>query len=157
MISPSGFAALRVAATLVHTVPGLRARLRDGDRVRAEVARADGPDPVLDAAGVTRLSPCGFRKAVVEASLLHQAGRSLALLDLASDPAIDIGVPPDGRSWPGGIYRVPLEQRWLYAFRNRHGFTDAADAAFDQLWTADDLTWDGITALSQEALAALPA
>ena len=80
------------------------------------VARPDGQDPTIDADGASRLSPCGFRKAVIEASLLHQAGRSLALLDLASDPAIDIGVPPDGRSWPGGIYRVPLEQRWLYAF-----------------------------------------
>jgi len=48
-------------------------------------------------------------------------------------------------------------QRRLYQFRNRHGFTDAADAAFDQLWTAEGLTWTGITALSEEALAALPA
>jgi hypothetical protein len=31
--------------------------------------------------------------------------------------------------------------RRRYAFRIRHGFTDAADRAFDQLWTASDLTW----------------
>ncbi len=48
-------------------------------------------------------------------------------------------------------------QRRLYQFRNRHGFTDAADAAFDRLWTSENLTWDDITAASQEALAALPA
>jgi hypothetical protein len=48
-------------------------------------------------------------------------------------------------------------QRRLYQFRNRHGFTDAADAAFDRLWTAEALTWADITAISQEALAALPA
>lgn len=48
-------------------------------------------------------------------------------------------------------------QRRLYQFRNRHGFTDAADAAFDRLWTADALTWSDITSISQEALAALPA
>jgi hypothetical protein len=48
-------------------------------------------------------------------------------------------------------------QRRLYQFRNRHGFTDAADAAFDRLWSAEDLTWADITALSQGALAALPA
>lgn len=48
-------------------------------------------------------------------------------------------------------------QRRLYQFRNRHGFTDAADAAFDRLWTADQLTWGDITAVSQEALSALPA
>jgi hypothetical protein len=48
-------------------------------------------------------------------------------------------------------------QRRLYQFRNRHGFTDAADAAFERLWNSDDLTWDDIKAISEEALAALPA
>jgi hypothetical protein len=48
-------------------------------------------------------------------------------------------------------------QRRLYQFRNRHGFTDAADAAFDQLWKADGLTWSEIKAISEEALAVLPA
>ena len=48
-------------------------------------------------------------------------------------------------------------QRRLYQFRNRHGFTDAADAAFDQLWTSDHLSWDDIQRISQHALAALPA
>ncbi len=48
-------------------------------------------------------------------------------------------------------------QRRLYQFRNRHGFTDAADAAFDRLWSTEQLTWSDITAVSQEALAALPA
>jgi hypothetical protein len=57
-----------------------------------------------------------------------------------------------------GRLGIPVQrQRRLYQFRNRHGFTDAADAAFDALWTADELTWADITALSQEALAALPA
>jgi hypothetical protein len=48
-------------------------------------------------------------------------------------------------------------QRRLYQFRNRHGFTDAADAAFDRLWTSDDLTWDDIKQASEQALSALPA
>ena len=42
-------------------------------------------------------------------------------------------------------------QRRLYHFRNRHGFTDAADAAFERLWTADDLTWAEIVKLSDDA------
>jgi hypothetical protein len=50
---------------------------------------------------------------------------------------------------------VPVNrQRWLYNFRNRHGFTDAGDAAFDQLWNSEQLTWDGLTAISDSALAA---
>lgn len=31
--------------------------------------------------------------------------------------------------------------RRRYAFRIRHGFSDAADRAFDRLWTASGLTW----------------
>lgn len=49
-------------------------------------------------------------------------------------------------------------QRRLYHFRNRHGFTDAADEAFERLWSADRLTWPKITDLSDRAAAArLPA
>jgi hypothetical protein len=34
--------------------------------------------------------------------------------------------------------------RRRYAFRIRHGFSDAADAAFDRLWHGRDLTWPDI-------------
>lgn len=46
------------------------------------------------------------------------------------------------------------QPRWRYNFRNRHGFTDAADAAFDQLWSAEQLTWAALEQLSAAALAA---
>ena len=36
------------------------------------------------------------------------------------------------------------EGRRRYAFRIRHGFTDAADQAFDRLWHGSDLTWSDI-------------
>ena len=39
------------------------------------------------------------------------------------------------------------EQRWRYNFRNRHGFTDEADAAFNRLWTSDGLTWGELEAI----------
>jgi len=48
-------------------------------------------------------------------------------------------------------------QRRLYQFRNRHGFTDAADAVFERLWTADGLTWADIASASDEAASAIPA
>jgi hypothetical protein len=44
-------------------------------------------------------------------------------------------------------------QRRLYHFRNRHGFTDAADASFDRLWRGEDLEWADIQAASDDALA----
>lgn len=47
-------------------------------------------------------------------------------------------------------------QRWLYAFRNRHGFTDDADGAFEELWGAEDLAWSDIDRLSQATAASNP-
>jgi hypothetical protein len=41
--------------------------------------------------------------------------------------------------------------RWRYNFRNRHGFSDAADAAFDRIWSADRLTWTELSSISQGA------
>jgi len=41
-------------------------------------------------------------------------------------------------------------QRRLYHFRNRHGFSDIADAAFERLWHANGLTWADIQAVCDE-------
>jgi hypothetical protein len=39
------------------------------------------------------------------------------------------------------------EQRWRYNFRNRHGFTDEADEAFNRVWSSDGLTWAELSAI----------
>jgi|SRR5918999_3227683 hypothetical protein len=44
-----------------------------------------------------------------------------------------------------GVKARPGRRR--YAFRIRHGFSDAADRAFDRLWSASDLTWADIQAI----------
>jgi hypothetical protein len=44
--------------------------------------------------------------------------------------------------------------RRLYHFRNRHGFSDVVDAAFERLWNGADLSWADIDALCQETAAA---
>ena len=44
-------------------------------------------------------------------------------------------------------------QRWLYNFRNRHGFTDEADAAFERIWAADGLTWGALESISTDGAA----
>ena len=49
--------------------------------------------------------------------------------------------------------RKPRRQ---YHFRNRHGFTDVADAAFKRLWNADSLTWADVEAACAETAAAKP-
>lgn len=130
MISTQGLAALRIAATLVHGIPKMRMRIRGGDAVIADIGWSVGPmghpsttglhgdpaDAVMSAGLV--LTPCGFRKAVTQAHRWHEQGRRMAFLDLPSgcDPAIDIGLPDGGVAFAGGIYRVPLDGRWLFAF-----------------------------------------
>lgn len=49
---------------------------------------------------------------------------------------------------------APSKPRRLYHFRNRHGFTDVADATFERLWSAEDLTWSDIEAACRETEAA---
>jgi hypothetical protein len=77
--------------------------------------------------------------------------------------------PPDGelgleRSTAWDVYAVGRlvrlgfrhendRQRRLYQFRTRHGFTDAADAAFDALWDGEGLTWADVERLSSSAKA----
>ena len=71
----------------------------------------------------------------------------------------EFGAPPLGEpsdfaqkvAWSASIhgrverlgYRIH-KPKHLYNFRNRHGFSDAADQAFDALWNAPDPTWAGI-------------
>jgi hypothetical protein len=81
------------------------------------------------------------------------------------DPPADDELPlPHSVAWQvycvGRLARLghrAQRQRRLYQFRNRHGFTDAADAVFERLWDADGLTWSDVTSASDEARAALPA
>lgn len=51
-------------------------------------------------------------------------------------------------AWCGGrLERLdlgPIEQQYRYDFRNRFGFDDNTDAAFDRLWAADDLSWSDL-------------
>ena len=43
--------------------------------------------------------------------------------------------------------------RRQYHFRNRHGFTDVADAAFERLWNAESLSWADIEAACRDTAA----
>jgi hypothetical protein len=56
------------------------------------------------------------------------------------------GVFAVGRAHRAGFHAQ--EQRQRYGFRNRHQFSDNADAAFDKLWAAETLTWAELLAIS---------
>lgn len=114
MISERGLAALRVAAMLCHSMPGIGVRIRDGETTLLHViADRHGRSVVTDAPVFT---PCAFRCAVAKAHRRQQRGERLAFMGLPGDPAVDIGTPEAGLARPGGIYRVPIADRWLWAF-----------------------------------------
>jgi hypothetical protein len=49
---------------------------------------------------------------------------------------------------------VPVnQQRWRYNFRNRHGFNDEVDAAFDRIFAAEGWSWGELAGLSDAARA----
>ena len=133
-------------------------------------ARVESVDPVVITAESGALEDVKAPRRLSEAGTLDVLGKLLFSVRDRLDP--DFGDPPatdeltlqESVAWEvycvGRLGRLghPVQrQRRLYQFRNRHGFTDAADAAFAQLWDADDLTWSDIKAISDEALSALPA
>ncbi len=91
---------------------------------------------------VARPTPAGFADAPADA-------------DLTLPQSVAWDVYSNGRL--GRFGYPPQRQRWLYHFRNRHGFTDAADAAFDRLWAGPSFTWAEIVAISDDAIARQPA
>jgi hypothetical protein len=100
-------------------------------------------------------------------AIVDTVGRLLLRVRDRLDPAFGDPPPdseltlPQSAAWDayvmGRFQRIGYKaqrQRRLYHFRNRHGFTDAADNAFAQLWDGEELTWAEIDAVSQDAIAA---
>jgi hypothetical protein len=89
-------------------------------------------------------------------------GRGLIRVADVVDPAFGFSGDPESLSVPRQVawdtyavgrlsrlgYRIKHE-RWLYLWRNRHGFTDDSDLAFESLWQGEKLTWDEIRSASE--------
>jgi hypothetical protein len=118
MLTDRGLGALRAAATLTHSVPGLRAEVRSGTNVLADIRRIDqidridGPEP-----SQRSLSPCSFRAAVGQAMQQHRDGRQLQFLDLpeGSEPTVEY-ISTTGATRPGGLFSAELEDCRIWAF-----------------------------------------
>jgi len=105
----------------------------------------DGAPPA--SGGPRVVSPARFRCAVASAHRQHAAGQPLSLLGLPPgvQPAIDIGVPPGGATRPGGLHRVPLGDRSLWAFATTLDGEVAHEAGLDVVAAALPIL--GLTAL----------
>lgn len=125
MISTRTLGELRVAATLTHALPGLRTLVRVEGRTVLDVrstattgeARCGAvPDGAECEEGALVISPCAFRSTVARAHRQHVAGQG-PVLGLGADPVVEMCAPPGGGEIrPGGLVRVALEDRWLWAF-----------------------------------------
>jgi hypothetical protein len=118
MLTDRGLGALRVAATLTHSVPGLQAQVRSGTEVLADIRRIDRIER-SDGAETTDLvlSPCAFHAAVGQAMLQHREGRQLRFLDLpeGSEPTVEYRSTTGG-SRPGGLFSAELDDCRIWAF-----------------------------------------
>ena len=123
MLSQRGLVDLRRAATLAHRYPTLRVRVGQDGETLLEVTGHPDPPP----AGSVRTSPCAFRSAVVTAWGQHTAGRRMRLLDLSSDPEIEISTVLGGAILPGDIVRTPLLDRHTYLLTTTVDFETCSD------------------------------
>jgi hypothetical protein len=98
---------MRLAATLVHALPGVQLRLRLADGSGVDVARQPAPD-------ATDVVPaCAFREAVVRA---YDAERRDGVTPDDETPSIDVCVASGGCTHDGAIVRVPFDRVEVHAF-----------------------------------------
>jgi hypothetical protein len=161
------------AATIEATLSDLMARLGLADRaLRVDVDETtpivrvsiQPGDPIVLEAGSGAFEDPRQPRHLSTVHIATNAGRAILRVRDRSDgsfaeaPADDDLTLPQAAAWDaycvgrlGRLGYTVHEPRWRYNFRNRHGFTDVADAAFDRIWNADALTWTGLTAISDGA------
>ncbi|MGZ4717376.1 MAG: hypothetical protein ACXWB2_00285 [Acidimicrobiales bacterium] len=151
--SQVGMADADISIEVNEAVPLVRAQTESLDPIRLSIDGGAFEDP-------------RHPRQLSEHAVIDTVGRLLLqaqdrLSPSFGDPPADGDIPlPHRVAWEvyavGRLQQLGYDsqrQRRLYGFRNRHGFTDAADAAFEQLWTGSGLTWTDITRLSDDAAA----
>jgi hypothetical protein len=137
----------------------LEVRVEVDERIPLGRVKVTSLDPVtISVEGGAFEDPKQLRH-LSERSTTDVLGRTLLKIKDRLDPGFGEAPADDKLSLPqsvawtvyseGRCERLGLptqKQRWRYHFRNRHGFSDVADAAFDRLWAGEALTWADIEA-----------
>jgi hypothetical protein len=161
------------AATIEATLADLMARLGLADQaLRVDVDETtpivrvsiQAGNPIVLEAGSGAFEDPRLPRHLSTVHIATNAGRAILRVRDRSDGSFSEAPPDDDLTLPqaaawdaycvgrlGRLGYTVHEPRWRYNFRNRHGFTDVADAAFDRIWNADVLTWAELTALSEGA------
>lgn len=157
LAAQAGLGDVAIEVRVDETMPTGRVRIASSDPVVLEIDGGALEDPKR----LRQFSEAGAARVI--GRLLFQVG------DLRR---ADFGDPPDREDQPlphrvawdtyavGRVARLghdAQQQRWRYAFRTRHGFSDDVDRAFGILWTGDDLTWADIARISDDAVASAAA
>jgi len=139
-----------------ETTPLARVRIEVGDTITVHVESGAFEDSRRPREQSEVATTASLGRALLRARDRLQGGFGEA-------PADDVLSLPQVAAWDtycvGRLSRmgVPInQQRWLYNYRNRFGFTDEVDVAFDAVWGADGLTWGELEAHSNGALPAPP-
>jgi hypothetical protein len=175
-VTPETFAMVDFdAARIASVVAGLLGRVGlDPDTdVHLEVnettpmgrVRLTGVAPITVTAESGALEDPKAPRQLSEPGTAEALGRMLFAARDRLDPAF--GAPALDDEVPGGVamawdvycvarlgaagYPV-TRQRRLYHFRNRFGFTDCADAAFERLWSAAPLTYADLVEIAASAV-----
>jgi hypothetical protein len=177
-VSPQEFTFVSFDAGTIETLlAGLLDRLGWDDRALqveinqaspvVRITAADG-DPIVIQADSGAFEEPRRPRSLSEDNVVTNAGRVLLRLRDRSDgsfadaPGEDDLTLAQTAAWDtysvGRIGRLGYhvhQPRWRYNFRNRHGFSDATDAAFDRIWGADRLTWAELMSISDGAAASV--
>ena len=156
LLDEIGLGSADLTITVDETTPLGRIRTTAHDPIAIEIESGAIEDPKRP----RQLSEVGVADVLGRALLVVADRRRAEFADAPADA--DLGLPYTV-AWAiycnGRLERLgygPQRQRWLYHFRNRHGFTDAADAAFAKLWAGPTFTWAEIAAISDAARSATP-
>lgn len=174
-VTPETFAMVDFdAARIAEVVENLRGRLSLPDvAIRIEVdettpmgrVRLVALDPITVRAESGALEDPKAPRQLSESGTAEALGRAL----LAAADRIDgaFGAPDLDDEVPGGVAMVwdvycvarlgqagydVSEQRRRYHFRNRFGFTDCADRAFDRVWEAAELRYQDLVDVAGAAV-----
>lgn len=149
-----------VEVVVDEKTPATRAKVASTDPIRLEIEGGAIEDPTVPRTLSDRLTAD-----VIGRLLLRVADRRTpGFADAPADAELDLQQQTAWDAYSmGRLERLGYDARKprrLYHFRNRHGFSDVADRAFERLWTADGLTWadlQGACAETAEARAAVSA
>ncbi len=163
------------AATIERVVADLATRLGitadiavevDETSPLARVTVIHAADPITIRADSGALEDTKRLRQLSDRAVCTSIGRVLLRLRDRASGRFD-GAPADSEltlpqqaAWDtycvGRLERVGVpvnQQRWRYNFRNRHGFNDDVDVAFDRIFAAEGWSWNELVALSDEARA----